>query len=168
MHADVTDRRRFRRENGSVFIIGTSAMTAMLGFRQQTRRATEAGGVLLGRHLLQAAHVVVDEVTIPMVGDRRWRTGFWRERPAHQGVIDERWVESRGTCQYLGEWHTHPEAVPHPSSVDRCDWLRRLAQDTYETISLFFIIVGTAKLCVWEGTREGTLQQLIEERRQDS
>lgn len=167
MYANITNRRRFRRENGSVFIISVPALATMLGFSQQARRDPEAGGVLLGRYLLGNPHVVVDEVTVPMEGDRRSRTEFHRGQQAHQQVIDVRWAASRGTCQYLGEWHTHPENEPHPSSIDKSDWRRHLAHDTYDAVSLFFIIVGITELRVWEGARKGALWQLIEERRQD-
>ncbi|HEU4412850.1 MAG TPA: Mov34/MPN/PAD-1 family protein [Polyangiaceae bacterium] len=163
----MTERRRFRRENGLKFIVNASTLVVMLSYRQRTKRDTEAGGVLLGRELLDAPHIIVDEVTVPMKGDRRWLKGFWRAQPEHQRIIDERWAASGGTCKYLGEWHTHPESVPHASLIDRLDWRRRLAYDTYDVPSLFFVIVGTTELRAWEGTREGKLTQLTEEPRQD-
>lgn len=166
MQATMTERRRFRRADGSVLLIDAAPLATMLGYRQTTRRDPEAGGVLLGRYLLDAPHVVVDEVTVPMQGDRRWFTVFHRGRAAHQKIIDERWRASGGTCQYLGEWHTHPEGIPHASLVDECDWRRRLRNDTFDSDSLFFIIVGTDAVRAWEGTRKGRLHLLKEETEQ--
>ena len=81
------------------------------------------------------------------------RLAFHRSQAPHQRVIDARWRVSRGTCQYLGEWHTHPESSPAPSRVDLDDWYRRLRVDRFEGDSLLFIIVGTHEVCVWEGNR---------------
>lgn len=160
-------RRRFRRVDGTVLLIDATPLARMLSFRQTKRNDHEAGGVLLGRHLLEVPHIVVDEVTTPTREDSRLRAFFKRSRAPHQRVIDDRWATSSGTCQYLGEWHTHPEPVPHPSSVDMADWRRRLRTDTFDGDSLLFLIVGTAAICVWEGSRTSTalrpLTQLPEE-----
>ncbi|WP_437324951.1 Mov34/MPN/PAD-1 family protein [Sorangium sp. So ce381] len=162
MSSELTARLRFLRRDGSTLVVSAPALAAMVAFQQRTRRDAEAGGVLLGRYLRDAPHVIVDEVTTPMPGDRRWFTGFHRSRRAHQRVIDDRWKASRGTCQYLGEWHTHPEETPTPSWIDRCDWRRRLARDSYDAASLFFLIVGTRAVAAWEGTRAEVLTQLPE------
>lgn len=166
MQPSLIQRRHFRRADGSVFLINAAPIAMMLGYRQTTRRDLEAGGVLLGRYLLDAPHVVVDEVTVPMKGDQRWFTAFHRGRAAHQKIIDERWQASGGTCQYLGEWHTHPEHVPHASLIDRFDWRRRVRNDIFDSNTLFFIIVGIDALRVWERPRKGRLHLLTEETEQ--
>lgn len=159
----MTTRLRFRRPDGTTLLLGEGALATMLRYRQTKRRDPEAGGVLLGRHILDVPHVVVDEVTVPTKGDRRLLTFFRRGRDAHQRVIDERWAASRGTCQYLGEWHTHPEPVPHASSVDVADWRRRLRSDVFDGDALVFLIVGTEAIRVWEGERAtGALIPLTE------
>lgn len=163
----MTARLRFRRPDGTTLLLGEDALATVLRHRQVKRRDPEAGGVLLGRHLLDAPHIVVDEVTVPTKGDCRLATFFRRGRAAHQRVIDERWAASRGTCQYLGEWHTHPEPVPHASPVDMADWRRRLRTDVFDGDSLIFLIVGTEAVRVWEGSRASLaltpLTQLPEE-----
>lgn len=162
MSSKLTTRLRFLRPDGSRLVVSAPALAVMISFQQRTWRDAEAGGVLLGRLLRDAPHVVVDEVTTPMSGDRRWFTGFHRSQRAHQQVIDDSWAASGGTCQYLGEWHTHPEENPRPSWIDRCDWRRRLAQDSYDATSLFFLIVGTRTVAAWEGTRTGVITRLPE------
>ena len=149
----------FLRPDETRFEISAAAWQAMHGFIQHASDATEAGGVLLGRHLRDGSAIVVDAVTAPMDGDRRARTRFHRARRWHQAAIDAAWVASEGTCTYLGEWHTHPEPIPTPSPVDRTDWHRRLLQDRY-TAPLFFMIVGTAAVGVWEGRRPDVIVQL--------
>ncbi|WP_233166053.1 Mov34/MPN/PAD-1 family protein [Archangium sp. Cb G35] len=143
-----------RRARGAVVKVDSTALARMLEYRQEGENQDEAGGVLLGRHIVGCRDVVVDEVTCPMPGDLRMLTAFHRDRERHQQVIDERWRDSQGTCLYLGEWHTHPEPYPMPSLVDVVDWCRRLRQDQFHGESLFFIIVGIREVCIWEGFRD--------------
>jgi integrative and conjugative element protein (TIGR02256 family) len=149
----------FRRPNALRLEIGVTAWATMQAFIQHMPDAPEAGGVLLGRHLRDGSAIIVDAVTTPMVGDRRSRTRFSRARRRHQAAIDAAWRDSEGTCTYLGEWHTHPEAVPTPSVVDWADWQRRLRHDRY-TEPLFFLIVGIDETRAWEGSRQGAIEPL--------
>jgi integrative and conjugative element protein (TIGR02256 family) len=112
----------------------------------------EAGGVLLGRHLLGTSDILVDRVTEPLPGDQQSRFRFFRARRRHQMVIDRAWQESAGTQTYLGEWHTHPERVPAPSLSDRLGWHRKLLTDRFSDV-MFFVIMGTQETSVWEGRR---------------
>jgi integrative and conjugative element protein (TIGR02256 family) len=151
--------RIFLGPDGARFEISIAAWQTMQGFIQQANGATEAGGVLLGRHLRDGSAIIVDAVTVPMDGDRRARTRFHRAKRRHQAAIDAAWAASEGTCTYLGEWHTHPEPVPMASLVDWADWRRRLRQDRY-TEPLFFLIVGTTAIRAWEGHRPDVIVPL--------
>lgn len=141
----------FARPGGGFFHLSVAVVTTLRKHAQDRIDRAEAGGVLLGRHLLASRDVVVDEITTPMRGDRRARFHFLRARQSHQTLLDRAWKRSGGTCTYLGEWHTHPERDPSPSSVDIADWKRKLREDTYSGV-LFFVIVGTEIIRVWEGT----------------
>lgn len=143
----------FKTQSGRLLKIDDSVIDRFVFYRQAEPYASEAGGVLLGRHLLGSANVVVDEVTEPMPGDERSRFGFRRGQRSHQRRIDETWHNSGGTCVYLGEWHTHPEPNPTPSHIDLQDWRRRLTEDKFAGNTLFFIIVGMQIICAWEGDR---------------
>jgi integrative and conjugative element protein (TIGR02256 family) len=149
----------FSRPDGRRFEISVEPWLVMQSFRQNDAYAAEAGGVLLGRHLHDGSAIIVDEVTTPMRGDRRGRTHFHRGRKQHQAMINHAWLESSGTCAYLGEWHTHPKPIPTPSVVDWSDWRRRLRTDQ-TTKPLFFVIVGMDQTRVWEGTGHGVLTVL--------
>lgn len=137
----------------------------MLKFVQDTPSKPEAGGVLLGRYILDTHDVVVDLITEPMPRDLRSRVRFFRHRRGHQIAIDQTWRESSGTCTWLGEWHSHPEHNPSPSFTDHADWRRKLLVDRYDEV-LFFVIVGIQNICVWEGALPswkkplGTIRQL--------
>lgn len=105
----------------------------------------EAGGLLLGT--VHGVHLLIDEATAPTKWDRRFRYLFERTPLGHAGIALARWKASHGTVRYLGEWHTHPEDHPTPSSLDRSEW-RRLANDRKDKRPLLAVIVGRKTLRV--------------------
>lgn len=152
----------FRAADRQVFKLDALVVRRLHDFRQTQCVSREAGGVLLGRWLRGSEHVVVDELTTPMRGDRRGRTSFHRAARAHQQHIDRAYAESQGTCGYLGEWHTHPEPDPTPSSIDLDDWRRRLRDDRVDVPHLFFVIVGTSSTRAWRGARASIAIESLE------
>lgn len=145
-------------------IIVEHAIKQMQAFAQHRRWDREAGGVLMGRHLLDSQDIVVDEVSTPQDTDHRGRCNFFRSYK-HEQVAHQRWLHEHSTSAYLGLWHTHPELDPTPSSVDRRDWENAVANDVYEGSRLFFPIVGTECIRVWTKTRRGAIKELVEVRR---
>ncbi|MGC3965144.1 MAG: Mov34/MPN/PAD-1 family protein [Rhodocyclaceae bacterium] len=143
-------------------IIVGHAWRQMLAFAQRRRWDCEAGGVLLGRHLLDSRDVVVDEVTTPREADRRGRFSFFRSS-SHELEARKRWVEENSTMAYLGLWHTHPEPDPTPSGVNQQDWKHAVSRDTFEGDRLFFPIVGTRNIRIWTLSRRGTFRELLPE-----
>jgi integrative and conjugative element protein (TIGR02256 family) len=143
----------FKMSNKGLIKIDESVFDRICPFIQSEPNSTEAGGVLLGRFIKDSKDIVIDKVTIPMVGDKRTRFSFKRSEVMHQRIVDREWNKSKGTCNYLGEWHTHPENYPYPSSVDREDWKRKLKQGNYSSRYLYFIIVGIKEISLWEGDR---------------
>ena len=125
----------------------------MKGYMQLSSNSLEAGGVLLGRFIKDSKNVILDNITVPMIGDKRSRYSFSRRRSMHQRIVDRFWDKSNGTCNYLGEWHTHPEDYPSPSDVDYADWKRKLKEDHFSSRYLYFIIVGLKHTYIWEGDR---------------
>ena len=152
--SQVEERLTFIRPGGGRFQIGSEPLRVIRSYIQSSPKKTEAGGVLLGRHITDSEDVVVDDVTTPMRGDRRGRFLFVRAQAPHQKRIDKAWQESGGTCVYVGEWHTHPEPVPAPSPVDRRNWRRKLKEDRFGGC-VFFVILGTREVRVWEGHQGG-------------
>lgn len=140
--------------------VDSAVLDRLKVYRQLAPHQCEAGGVLLGRHLLGTADIVVDDLTEPMPGDTRSRLRFSRQQRSHQRRIDAAWLLSQGTCIYLGEWHTHPELDPTPSSTDLADWRRHLRADVYDGDSLYFVIVGIGFIRAWEGERTGRISPL--------
>jgi len=105
----------------------------------------EAGGVLLGS--VHGTHMLIEQATGPTVWDRRFRYLFERMPFGHQAIALSQWVASQGIVRYLGEWHTHPEDYPHPSSLDRLEW-NRLSAKRRDKRSMLAVIVGRKALYV--------------------
>ena len=73
----------------------------------------EAGGQLFGS--VGPRRWTVSHATGPNPEDRRFRFGFKPDRAREQAEIED--FHSRG-FDYLGDWHTHPEDLPRPSTRD--------------------------------------------------
>ena len=154
----MVERLTFARSSstGGRLQISPSAFMEMRKYAQDTEEAFEAGGVLLGRHIVHTNDIIVDCITVPMQGDQQSRFRFFRSRHQHQKLIDLAWSESGGTSHYLGEWHTHPELCPLPSTLDQLGWQQKISTDQFIE-PLFFVIVGTIAVRVWEGRRNHRL-----------
>ena len=123
---------------------------------QSSNDSLEAGGVMLGR-FLWSEDIVIDYITVPMINDKRKKYFFFRDESTHQKEIIEKWKQSKGTCNYLGEWHTHPEDIPQPSKYDIAQWKKLIKTAQYDSDYIFFLIAGRKQIKVWIGYRESLL-----------
>lgn len=113
--------------------------------RQRYPRQPESGGVLLGRR--RGKHFEVVHATKPFQSDKQSPTSFVREPDGHQLIATSVWTASSGEVGYVGEWHTHPETKPTPSSTDHREW-RLLALRQPRLSPIVTTIVGTTTLFV--------------------
>ena len=111
-------------------------ITSELGFRE------ESGGILLGSKDIASKRYIVEDFTYPDPGDERSPWYFIRKKDPSNEAIREAWEESEGTINYLGEWHTHDEDMPTPSSTDK----KLVREDVEDKSSLyddvFMLIIG--------------------------
>ena len=149
----------FPLPEGRKLLIRSEALKTMEKYRQFNPKDTEAGGILIGRILFDSHDFIIDMVSEPMFSDIRKRSYFKRNPEGHQAYFDAEWTASDARCFYLGEWHTHPEEIPHPSKVDKTDW-KRIMNLSFESNSLFFVIVGTQETRAWCADRDK--EKLIE------
>ena len=140
---------RFELPNNEILQINGDVIKKLSTFKQLESKSTEAGGVILGRVIKETNHLIIDELTIPSHYDVRGRFYFKRDKNSHQKTVDIRWLESDKTENYFGEWHTHAEDNPTPSSVDKNDWRRRVKEDKLFLNFLISIIVGRKSIGVW-------------------
>ena len=125
------------RPSGAMLLIEPQVLERLAAFKQLEKSAPEAGGILMGYR--RGPHTHVTEATVPTTRDVQRRFGFFRHATHHQRVALRRWKESGETLDYVGEWHTHPEDDPSPSSIDLKHW-RDIAQ--VSSRPMVFLIVG--------------------------
>lgn len=102
----------------------------------------EAGGQIFWEYAL-GGHRRVAEITGPRLTDQRSRSRYKADHRQEQIEIDE--CFERG-LYLLGDWHTHPEPVPTPSTFDI-----ETIKEIYRTSSnpgpgFLLVIVGTKPL----------------------
>jgi integrative and conjugative element protein (TIGR02256 family) len=136
--------------DGGFVLIEPEVLRAIDPFRQRSSQAPEAGGILIGYR--RADHLHIIEATVPGPGDIGTRISFHRDDLSHQRRASARWQDSHGYLDYLGEWHTHPEMSPSPSSTDRRAWQEVVARHPTEVF--VFAILGIEN-GMWVGCGRG-------------
>ncbi|MFO6419234.1 Mov34/MPN/PAD-1 family protein [Hylemonella sp. W303a] len=120
-----------------VVLIEAEALVLMDNFRQNTAEKPESGGILLGYR--RGPHLHVTAATAPQAADRSSRYLFQRSSSHHQEIAIQQWNASGGTMDYLGEWHTHPQQKPSPSTIDLNEWIKLSGKKNFP---LVFVIMG--------------------------
>lgn len=118
-------------------LIEAEALQVVSKYQQQFPGDHEAGGILMGYR--RGSHLHVIGATAPMAKDQRSRFSFDRFDSRHQEIALKYWEESHKRCDYLGEWHTHPQKTPTLSWTDEREWRKLLSQTPR---SLIFWIEG--------------------------
>lgn len=133
-------------ENASVssaILIAEGALQRINADAARFRGRSERGGILLG--LRRGSHVEVNEATLPTRWDRGSMFTFRRSAAGHQAVALRRWRTSQHTVDWVGEWHSHPERLPSPSSIDLRSW-RDITR--HRAAPMIFVILGYEGLWV--------------------
>jgi integrative and conjugative element protein (TIGR02256 family) len=102
-------------------------------------RLSEAGGQLFARFVAEA--IIIDTATGPYRSDQRSRLSFVPDRVREQRDIIH-WF--RNGFHFIGNWHTHPEQYPRPSTVDIQNTAERFSKSEHELEAFVMIIIGTA------------------------
>ena len=108
----------------------------------------ETGGILIGYYRSLCNSLLITDMTHPQRKDLMERFRFIRRSTGHQEIMDELWESSGYRKSYLGEWHTHNEKVPKPSTVDINNW-KKISQLIPNFDELFFIVVRTECIGFW-------------------
>ena len=132
-------------------VVKPAALAHMAERRQIRWFAREAGGQLFGT--LSQSEVVITKATGPYPGDSRWRYSYRSNPKAAQKAIDE---NAALGLMYLGEWHTHPEAMPTASPADEATILGLRRKSTLRLSSVVMIIQGTNGLAIHSVGEGGT------------
>ncbi|MHC9036920.1 Mov34/MPN/PAD-1 family protein [Cobetia marina] len=139
------------------------ALDIMLEHEQSGVYDPESGGLILGR--IRGEYLDIAEVTKPANDDFKSRFKFIRRDISHYQLAIEAWASSNSEVGYLGEWHTHPEDTPKPSSIDLASW-KKIVRNGHSPYCFFVIVgLGSFYFCVGsEGDNGDTVFQELSER----
>jgi integrative and conjugative element protein (TIGR02256 family) len=122
-------------------VIQPGVLTTFALHQQLRPRDTEAGGQLFGR--VVENQVWVELATGPRRTDIRSRYFYQPNRRAEQGEIDHYHLQG---LLFLGDWHTHPEPSPTPSSRDLESIRETFKKSVHHLNGFLLVIVGTQSL----------------------
>jgi integrative and conjugative element protein (TIGR02256 family) len=108
--------------------------------KQKRADSLEAGGQLFAR-LSALPEVIIEQATGPRPSDFRTRTLYIPDRSAEQPEID--YWHKKG-LHYVGDWHTHPEVIPNPSSCDTESIRESFVESKHHLHGFLLMIIGTA------------------------
>ena len=107
-----------RFSDGTILSIPPGIVRSVSGYLDDTGFSRESGGILLGMRDEAKPSFVLVSTTFPGMLDRRRPFHFVRSKVAANRAIRRAWSQSGGKVNYIGEWHTHNEPAPTPSSTD--------------------------------------------------
>lgn len=140
-------------QNGTILHIEDIALEELFHYTQRGINSREAGGVLIGKKLSSKDEYIICGLTTPNVYDKRDYLSFTRSVKLHQSYINKRWKETNGIENYVGEWHTHPEVMPTPSTIDR-DLIKQVVRDHTGVFGKIFLIIVGQKRTMYIGCAE--------------
>lgn len=133
--------------------INNDILIPIYDYRQLRPNDCEAGGMLIGSVIRNSNDIIVEDLTLPIKEDIRSRVKYVRSEK-HNELLEQKWIESQYTKMYFGEWHTHPQNDPFPSSQDIKNWINLMKKSKTEAEILVFLIAGNASFKVWIGDRK--------------
>ena len=108
---------------------------AISNYARETRKLADSSS-----DEFQAKTITIEEATGPRRSDIRSRYSYIPDRKAEQREINERFPSG---LHFIGDWHTHPEQIPHLSGTD-LDNMRECVKKSRHAVSGFLlIVVGT-------------------------
>lgn len=121
-------------------VLSAEVISVLSRHIQDDRKKPESGGIIIGRIVSDV--IMAEKLSIPTQLDKATRTTFERHRLSAQIIIDYEHINSYGQMIYLGEWHTHPEDYPRPSSMDIQMIRQQFRENKIMTTFLILLIQG--------------------------
>ena len=138
----------------------SEAMVKKIFSFRQLGKSKESGGIIIGRKQICCSRYDITMITKPSISDIASRFSFVRDGKHAQKVVNRRNKISNGEENYLGEWHTHPEKIPHYSETDLALLMKIRADGTCKFGNPIMIIIGIEAFCLLffdESNKIGTL-----------
>ena len=126
----------YHNEARECLLLADEVLVRFNRYRQIGNRK-EAGGQLFATFDGITTHI--ECATGPRRSDRRGRRFFFPNRQAERREIGNRF---KSGLHYVGDWHTHAEHRPTPSSIDLASFREMFCQSKHGLASFVIIIVG--------------------------
>ncbi len=139
---------KFKVENGPIIDVTSNVITKASNYLQFSSIASEAGGYLVGFENSKTSNITINDISLPSDNDIRTRIFCKIKDLAHKFFLQE---QKRKENYYMGNWHTHPQKSPTPSSIDINEWKNVITKDRTGSDYAFFIIFGTEEFKAWYG-----------------
>lgn len=117
-----------------------TVLTHFSRFRQHGFLSPESGGQIFAS--FGESEIVVEVATGPYPKDKQSRFQFVPDRAQEQRDIDRLFAKR---LHFLGNWHTHPQAIPRPSRTDIANTRSRFALSDHSLHAFVSVIVGLNK-----------------------
>lgn len=142
----------YQLADGTRLVFEDAVLRCFQKHRQLKPKDAEAGGQLFAK--ISSQEIIVCLATVPRAKDIRSRFGIKLDRPSEQREISENF---KNGLHYVGDWHTHPEPKPTPSSVDVKSIVDCFAKSKHELNGFLMVIVGQVPSPegVWVGVYHG-------------
>lgn len=150
----------YHYNNVIVFSLSSDVYGKLSSYRENYHFRNESGGIIVG--VLKPAEnmIIATDVTEPQKKDKCDTFTYKRAEYGHQDIMDKLWDESQHAKTYLGEWHTHNQRIPHPSFVDRRNWME-ISKRKQNSDWLFFVIIGTEQIGIWTIANEKIVRMAL-------
>ncbi len=136
----LTGERTARFSNGRIgwdILIEPSVVRHLMHHRQLLSTHPEVGGQLFG--ILEKFRVRITLATGPRADDKRSRFSFFPCRSRENTEIKECFDAG---LHYVGDWHTHPQKKPSPSSIDFDSMTDCFRKSKHQLSHFIMVIVG--------------------------
>lgn len=131
----------------SYLLIPLDLISQLERHQQLSLTDSERGGLLIG--IYRPPHIEITQISEPQKEDGTSRFEFIRRSKKHIDLVLYAWKKSKKIETYMGEWHTHPEDHPVPSSTDLKEWHEKFPKDRAKIV----IIIG--RVSNWYGFWDG-------------
>lgn len=126
--------------SGQLVVVAPNVLAHLDAHRQTRWWHKEAGGQLFAT--LAPSRIEVSVATGPRRSDRRSRFGYVPDVNAEKTEIELMYA---GGLHYVGDWHTHPQPIPIPSSTDVQTLQGCFRLSRHDLNAFILIVVGRAE-----------------------
>jgi len=134
------DLRFESKRLGTIVSLSPEVVKHFAEHRQQGKIKTEIGGQLFAEFVKNEVRVV--RTTGPNATDKRGWAWFKPDQRKQNAEIKQLFADG---LHFVGDWHTHPEREPNPSSWDLESMEDCFKKSRHQLKAFLMVIIGQAK-----------------------